>query len=121
MAKILLVDDRLEIVVLTARLLEKEGYEVTIAQNGLKCLELLKTEKPDLVLLDIMMPDMDGWEVCNKIKGNEKTKDVLVAMFTVKTEKEDLEKRSESECDAYITKPFKKEELLNHIRELLKQ
>ena len=78
MSKIMFVDDELDVLDMTEQILLKEGHEVIIASNGTECLEILKNEKPDLILLDVMMPKIDGWTVCKKIKTNKETKDIPV-------------------------------------------
>ena len=120
MAKILLVDDEPEIVVLTKIMLEKGGHEVIVARHSRECFEKLNAEMPDLILLDIMMPGDDGWEACRKIKEDEKTRDIPVAMFTVHTSDESVEKSFKySHADAHINKPFNKSELLDTVERLL--
>ncbi len=122
MAKILLVDDEPEIVILTRMMLEKEGHEVIVAKNGAECFERLNTETPDLILLDIMMPEDDGWEICRKIKGDEKTRGIPVAMFTVRTSDDSVEKSIEySHADAHINKPFDMKKLLRTIEKILER
>ena len=120
MARILLVDDEPEIVVLTKMMLEKDGHEVVVARDSEECFEKLKAEKPDLILMDIMMPGDDGWIACKKIKEDRKTQDIPVAMFTVRTSENSVEKSLEyAHADAHINKPFEMKELLDTIRWLL--
>ena len=119
MARILLVDDEPDIVTLSKNLLEKAGYEVVVARNGKECLEKLKEEKFDLILLDVMMPGDDGWVVCKKIKANEKTKDMPVVMFTVCSEPWSAAKSQECGSDAQIDKPFEIEDLLGTVEKVL--
>ncbi len=122
MAKILLVDDEPEIVYLTRMMLEKAGYEMVVAKNSAECFEILKDEKPDLILMDIMLPDVDGWETCKKIKEDEKTKDIPVAMFTVRSSEDSVKKSFRySRADTQINKPFKREDVLDKIKELLEK
>jgi CheY-like chemotaxis protein len=119
-AKILVVDDEPEIVVLTKIMLEREGYKVTVAKNSDECFESLKEEKPDLILMDVMMPGDDGWETCRKIKEDEKTRGVLVAMFTVRTSDDSIEKSyAYAQADAHINKPFDRIKLVETVRSLL--
>ncbi len=121
MAKIMIVDDEPEIVFLVRKLLEKENYEVSAASTGEECLERLKNDAPDLVLMDIMMPGMGGWEACRKIKEDPKTKHIPVAMLTVRSGGEDVERSFHfANCDAHISKPIDKEKLLSTIAWLLK-
>jgi twitching motility two-component system response regulator PilH len=119
MAKVLLIDDSPELVFLTRKLLEKEGHQVISAEDGKKGLQTAFLNKPDVILLDIMMPVEDGWAVCKKLKSDKITKNIPVIMFSVKTEIEVEEERTLSGCDAYITKPFNNEDFLKIIHELL--
>jgi CheY-like chemotaxis protein len=121
MARILIVDDEPEIVVLTKMMLEKEDHEVSVAKDSAECFEKLKVERPDLILLDIMMPGGDdGWKTCRKIKTDEKTRDIPVAMFTVRTSEDSVEKSYQCGADTQINKPFGKEELLDTVENLIK-
>lgn len=123
MGKILLVDDEEDIIFLTKRILETEGHEVPVARSGRECLRMIKRhEKPDLILLDIMMPGEDGWEVCRKLKSDNDLKDVPVAVFTVRTSKESVKKSREfAHADAQINKPFKSQHLLEVVDRLIKK
>jgi DNA-binding response OmpR family regulator len=122
MARILLVDDEPEIRVLTRMMLEKAGYEVMEAKDGEEGLRSLMKDKPDLVLLDIMLPGDDGWEVCRKIKANEKTGDIPVVMFTVRTSEDSVKKSMDyAHADAQIDKPFDRKELLATVERILKK
>jgi len=120
MTKIMVVDDEPDILTLVEGMLGMEGYEVIGCLSGEECLERIEVEKPDLVLMDIMMPGLDGWETTKKIKQNPKTRHIPVAMLTVKFEKEDkIKSFRDSKCDAYIVKPIEKQELLKVVRWLL--
>ena len=119
MAKILLVDDDESIVYLTEKKLIKEGFEVKIAMNGWECMDILERYKPDLILLDIMMTNEDGWIVCRNIKNNMKTKDIPILIFTVLGTEESMEESSKCGALAQIVKPFKIKELLKVIYEAL--
>ncbi len=122
MAKILLVDDEPEIVYLTGMMLEKAGYEMVVAKDSTECFERLKEETPDLILMDIMLPGDDGWMACRKIKENEKTQHIPVAMFTVRSSDDSLKKSLEyARADAHINKPFEMKDLLATIKRLLKK
>jgi DNA-binding response OmpR family regulator len=112
---ILIVDDEPGIRFLTKAMLEKEGHSVMEAEDGEDGLAKIKEKKPDLVLLDVMMPGKFGWEVCREIKRNEATKDILVAIFTVRGSNEDMKKSYEVGADAHISKPFTKAELIRTI------
>lgn len=121
MAKILLVDDEPGIVTLTRAMLKRADYEVVVARDGEECLKKLKLEKFALILLDVMMPGDDGWEVCKKIKADEKTKAVPVVMFTVCSEHWSAAKSKECGSDAQIDKPFEIEDLLGTVEKVLQE
>ncbi len=122
MTKILLVDDEPDIVIVSKMVLEKEGYEVIVAKNGEQCMNMLEKDRPDLILLDIMLPGLDGWEICKKIKKDATTKDIPVVMFTVRVSEKSVERSLEyAHADAQIGKPFETVELLNTVRHLLNE
>jgi CheY-like chemotaxis protein len=117
--KIMVVDDEPDIVYVVRSILEKAGYEVVGANSGEEALDRLMEENPDLVLLDVMMPGIDGWETCRRIK--EKSKHILVAMLTVMAGVADKEKSFRfSGADAHITKPIIEEKVLGTVAWLLK-
>ena len=121
MSKVLIVDDEPDIVDIIEILLKKKGYEVFAAYNAKQCFEILKNKRPDIILLDIMMPDMDGMDVCNEIKNNNETKDIPVVMVTVKSAEEDIKKCfREARCDGYIVKPIIRAKILGTIEWVLK-
>lgn len=111
---ILIVDDTPENIDILVELLE--DFDKQIAINGVDALETAFEDPPDLILLDIMMPEMDGYEVCVKLRQNEKTKDVPIIFLTAKTEKEDIIKGFEAGGQDYITKPFDARELLERVK-----
>jgi two-component system response regulator VicR len=118
--RVLVVDDEPNILDLVGMILETEGYEVSKAQSGSECMTRIGKENPDLVLLDIMMPEMDGWVVYRKLKENPETKDIPVAMLTVKAGTIDKDMAMEViGVDDYITKPFTPDELLERVHKLL--
>jgi|Deesub1362A_J573_1020465.scaffolds.fasta_scaffold06510_3 DNA-binding response OmpR family regulator len=121
MARILIIDDEPEIITLTRMMLQKAGYEVIEAESGKEGLEILEKDKIDLVLLDVVMPGMNGWEVCRKIKADEKLRQIPVVMFTVYDSREDIIRSHECGADAYLSKPFDREELLDVVRRLLRR
>jgi len=110
--KILLVDDSEFFIVLIKSLLDARGCNVLTATDPKEALQILKQEKPKLILLDQYMPDMTGDEFCRKVKENEDTKDIAVIMLTVSDKEEDREKCFAAGCDEFITKPICKEEFL---------
>ena len=105
--KILIVEDEESLLKLESILLTSKGFEVKGVANGRAALEEIQKSHPDLILLDIMLPEMDGFEVCKKIKEDPQTRDIPVIMLTAKKTREDMEKGKEVGADCYITKPFK--------------
>ncbi len=120
MARILIVDDEPDVLMVAETMLEHAGYETDVAKNGEECLEKLKEEKYDLILLDVMMPGDNGWEVCRKIKADEKTEDISVVMFTVRTSANSVAKGRECGADAQIDKPFGIDDLIGTVENVLK-
>jgi two-component system, OmpR family, alkaline phosphatase synthesis response regulator PhoP len=121
-AKVLIVDDEMHIRTLieqTLEDLEDEGVELLTAGNGAEALELIKEEKPNLVFLDVMMPKMNGFDVCNAIKHELGLKDVYVVMLTAKGQEFDKQRGAEVGADIYITKPFDPDELLAEVDRLI--
>lgn len=118
MAKILVVDDEASIVTMLAYNLEKEGYDVVTAEDGEVALEKFESEKPDLLLLDIMMPKMDGYEVCRKIR--EKS-NVPIIMLTARADEVDKVVGLEMGADDYVTKPFGNRELIARVKANLRR
>jgi DNA-binding response OmpR family regulator len=122
MSKILLVDDEPNILEITKMVLEKEGYEVFTTEYGKETFEKINQYNPDLIILDIMMPDASGWQVCKEIKEKNETKDIPVAMFSVRTSAGSVKKSYEyAHADAHIKKPFTMEELLGTVKSLLQK
>lgn len=114
MSKIMIVDDEVEITKLMGKILTKEGYDVTIVNNGAEALEKINESIPDLILLDIMMPTMDGFEVCNAIKTNEKTRDLPVLMLTNMWENKKIkDKITECGADGYLEKVARIQKILD--------
>jgi CheY-like chemotaxis protein len=120
MAKILIVDDEEKIRYIVRRMLEGEGYKVLEAEGGKECLEVLKSEKPDLILMDVMMPEMDGWEAAHEIKRDKSNKGIIISMLTVKSEDEDkIKSLDEASADWHIAKPIKRDKLIQTVGWLL--
>ena len=115
---ILIVDDTIANLDVLVELLD--AYDVIDATNGKDALEIVKEEKVDLILLDIMMPEMDGYEVCKRLKSNEKTKDIPVIFITAKTDEESIAKAYDVGGSDYVRKPFLPKELLSRIKKELK-
>ncbi len=121
MTEVMVVDDDPGIRFIVRKTLSKEGYEVTEAKSGDECLEKLKVERPDIILLDIMMPGIDGWETCRKIKDDDELKSIPVVMLTVRGSDSDKSKSfQESGADAHLTKPIIWEKLLSTVKWVLK-
>ena len=120
MAQILIVDDEPDIVILVQRILQKEGHEVIGAESGTQALEILKNLKPDLILLDIMMARIDGWETLKLIREQEDLKSLPVAMLTAKMlMPEDAARQDITELLDYIQKPITKDSLTSKVSEIL--
>ena len=120
--KILIVDDEPHIRALIAQTLEEledEGVEILTANNGADALEIIKNEKPDLVYLDVMMPRMNGFEVCTEVKKNLKMTEVHIVMLTAKGQEFDKQKGLEMGADIYTTKPFDPDWILEYAAERL--
>jgi putative two-component system response regulator len=120
MKRILVVDDEAEIRSVMKTLLEFKGYDVLTVPNGRESLEKLKTVKVDIVLLDAMMPEMDGFEVCRRIKSDEQFRGIPVVIITALTSKPDRIKGIEAGADDFLSKPYNRIELLTRVRSLLK-
>lgn len=112
---ILVVDDNQENLRVVSSFLKDKGYNIALALEGKSALKVLEETGIDLILLDIMMPGMDGFEVCRQLKKNEKSKDIPVIFLTAKTDTDDLCKAFNLGGVDYITKPFKKEELFARV------
>ena len=119
--KILVVDDEKDIVELLQYNLEKEGYKISAVFSGEQCLENVKTELPDLILLDLMLPEIDGLDVCKFLKNNPQTSHIPIIMLTAKGEETDIVLGLELGSDDYITKPFKVRELLARVKAVLRR
>ncbi len=117
--KILIVDDDIDTLRLVGLMLQRQGYEIIAANNGIQALAMAQTERPDLILLDLMMPDIDGVEVTRRLRSNDQTKDVPVIMFTAKTQVEDKILGFEAGADDYLTKPTQPRELFVHVKAVL--
>lgn len=119
MAKILIVDDEDEIRMITRTILEKAGHEVIEAASGDEGLKALENYKPDMVILDVMMPDMTGWKVCEKIKTDSAFGNIPVIMFTIRTGMNDMRRSRITRADAHVNKPFGVNVLLKTVERLL--
>ena len=120
MAKeILIVDDEPSIVIPIQFLMEQQGYSVIVAENGEDALDIIHKYKPDLVLLDIMLPGIDGYEVCEIVRLNPKYRHIKIIFLTAKGREVEIAKGMALGADAYITKPFSNAEVVEKVKELL--
>jgi twitching motility two-component system response regulator PilH len=120
MNTILLVEDQLSHREMIADLLQHRGFHVIFADDGVEALEKFQTQRPDLVILDIVMPRMNGYEVCRQLKNDPKTKDIPILMCSGKGEEFDRFWGLKNGADAYIHKPFKPTEFIDTIQQLLR-
>ena len=119
MATVLAVDDDAVIRGLLQINLELEGYAVLTAVDGAGALDVLRTQRPDLVLLDVMMPEVSGWEVLERLRADPRTCDLPVVFLSARAMEADIEKGRELGVDRYVTKPFDPDELMAVVAELL--
>ena len=119
-SRILLVDDNQQNLELIQAYLESLPVEIETARDGIEAIEAVERQRPDLVLLDVMMPRMSGFEVCQKLKANTETRDIVVIMVTALHEVADYERAVESGTDDFLSKPVNKLELLTRVRSLLR-
>lgn len=118
--RILLIEDEKDLVMAVKFRLEVLGYEVSVALDGEDGLEKAKKEKPDLILLDLMLPKMNGLKICSFLKSDPEYKKIPIIIFTARAQESDKEAGMQCGADAYITKPFEAGELIGKIKELLK-
>ncbi|HJS39247.1 MAG TPA: response regulator [Burkholderiales bacterium] len=118
--KVLIVDDEPNIVAALEFLLEKNGYEVQVAANGVDALAQLDAFGPDLVLLDVMVPKLSGYEVCQRMRTEPKWRDIRIVMLSAKGREVEVSKGMSLGADLYVTKPFSSAELVATINELLR-
>ena len=119
MKKILIVDDEPNIVMTLEYAFRKQGFEVFIARDGSEALEILKSAVPNVIILDIMMPNVDGYETLKNIKENKKLENTKVVFLTAKNKASDIEKGLKLGADKYLTKPFSIKKIVSDILELL--
>jgi len=118
--KILMVDDEVDLVETVRFPLEMEGYQVLVSYNGEDALNQARKENPDLIILDIMLPKLDGYKVCRLLKFDERYRHIPIIMLTAKTQEKDKFLGKETGADEYITKPFEINELLEKVKNYLK-
>ena len=119
--KILIVDDEPNIVVPLQFLMEQNGYNVIVAQSGEEALEAVSKYRPALVLLDIMLPGIDGFEVCEIVRLNPEWKDIKIIFLTAKGRNVDIAKGMVLGADEYITKPFSNKQIVDSVKRLLEE
>jgi two-component system, OmpR family, alkaline phosphatase synthesis response regulator PhoP len=117
--RVLIVDDEQNIVISLEFMMKREGYEVSIAQDGQEAIEMIRAEMPDLVLLDVMMPKKSGFEVCQEVRADPGLRSVRILMLTAKGRETEVAKGLAVGADAYITKPFSTKELVERVRAML--
>lgn len=117
--KVLIADDEANIVISLEFLMKREGHAVSIARDGPTALAAIRSTKPDLVLLDVMMPGLSGFEVCQAVRADESLASVKILMLSAKGRDTDIAKGQAMGADAYMTKPFSTKELAGKVRELL--
>ena len=120
-AKVFLVEDEQSIITLVQYNLKKEGFKVSISSNGEEALREIKEQEPDLVLLDWMLPDLSGIDICRSLKKDKKLQDLPIIMLTAKGQEEDKVAALNAGADDYITKPFGHAELVARINALLRR
>ena len=119
--RILICDDDPAILRVLQVNLEVEGYETLLAHHGEEALEVATQEHPDLVILDIMMPRMDGYQTCNALKAADATKDIPIVFLSAKAQDADIEKGKSYEVEDYLTKPFDPDTLIEVVERVLAQ
>jgi DNA-binding response OmpR family regulator len=118
-ARVLIADDEPNILISLEYLMKREGHAVSVARDGQEALDLLRRERPRLLLLDVMMPKKTGFEVCQELRADDAVKDTLVLMLTAKGRDTDVAKGLGVGADAYMTKPFSTKDLVAKVREML--
>ena len=119
MPRILIVDDEPNIVLALELLMKREGYEIRSVADGEQAVEAAGTFRPDLILLDVMMPRMDGYEVCQRLRSDDLLKDISIVMLTAKGREVEREKGLALGADLYITKPFSTRDVVHKVKEML--
>jgi len=117
--KILVVDDEVDLVETVRFPLELEGFDVLVSYNGEDALNQARKEKPDLIILDLMLPKLDGYKVCRLLKFDERYKHIPILMLTAKTQEKDKILGKETGADEYITKPFEMDYLMKKVKAYL--
>jgi len=119
--RVLIVDDEEDLVKIVAFTLKHAGYDILTAYNGNEGLRAAQEEKPDLIILDLMLPKMDGYKICALLKANSKYSHIPIIIFTARAQETDKEMSKEAGANAYISKPFEPEVLLDMVKKLLRE
>ena len=119
--KILVVEDELKIRNVISMYLKKEGFCVLETGNGLEALTITEKEKPDLIILDIMLPGMSGYEICKRIKSNKNTKNIFIIILSAKGQEWEKSEGYHVGADLYETKPFSPKQLINNVKTIINQ
>jgi len=119
--RILVVEDEQAIVEIVSQALKRHGFDVTTANDGDTALDMAYSLRPDLIILDIMLPRMDGWEVCRRLKSEAETKNIPIIMLTARREERDVVEGLELGADDYMKKPFSLAELMARVKALLRR
>jgi DNA-binding response OmpR family regulator len=117
--KVLIVDDEPNIVISLEFLMKREGYDVTVARDGQEALDIMAGDKPDLVLLDVMMPRKNGFEVCQTVRASDELRQTRILMLTARGRETDVAKGLALGANAYMTKPFSTRELVQKVADML--
>jgi len=117
--KILLVDDAETILMMERMILNKAGYELITAKDGQEAVSKAQAERPDLILMDVVMPKMNGFEACKQLRGHDTTKAIPIILVTTRGEAESVESGFKSGCDDYVTKPINGLEVLSKVKSAL--
>lgn len=117
--RLLIVDDEADLAEMIKFRMENNGYEVLLAHDGQAALEMARKESPDLIILDLMLPKMDGYKVCGLLKKDSRYSHIPIIIFSAKGQEDDMKLGQELGADAYITKPFEPQVLLGKINELI--
>lgn len=121
MKRIIITDDEIMNLRMTEFILKKAGYETVKTASGIECLNAVKEQKPDLILLDLLMPEMNGFEVIERLREMDEGRDIPVILLTAAEDKESLDKAHELGVSACVGKPFKQEDLLETIQSVIGQ
>ena len=117
--KVLIVDDEPSIVLSLEFLMKNEGYDVAVARNGREALRRVDEFQPHLVLLDVMMPEINGFDVCKKLRGDRRQQGLKILLLTARGRRQEVERGLQAGADAYVTKPFATRDIAERVRQLL--